>query len=214
MAWGSKIVRLARRLGIATENSHRYYLFGWEGNERYRVHAELGDAFTLVTPGGNWIHIADPEALKCPQQFGRNLEQLAVYGKNLSTTEGKEWQKHRKITAATFTERNNELVWQSSLSQAQNMLDYWIRRAPQPVRSVADDCKTFTLNVLAAALFSKTYPFEGKEESEHRRNQTTDQANKTNQSDMYRDSLSKILQNIIPIFIFGGEKLKNSSWLP
>ncbi|KAF2806680.1 cytochrome P450 [Mytilinidion resinicola] len=211
MVWGSKLVRLARRLGIATDSFDRYYLFGWEGNERYRVHAELGDAFTLVTPGGNWIYIADPDAiwdtLKRPHEFGRNLEQLAVlnvYGKNLSTTEGQEWQKHRKITAATFTEKNNELVWQSSLSQAQGMLDYWVHRAPEPVRSVADDCRTFTLNVLAAALFSKPYPFEG-------RNEPTDT---TDESYQYRDSLSKILQNIILIVIFGGEKLRTSKWMP
>ena len=61
MAFGSDIVRLARRLGIATENFNRFYLFGWDANERYRVHAELGDAFTLVAPGGYWIYVAEPK---------------------------------------------------------------------------------------------------------------------------------------------------------
>jgi hypothetical protein len=88
MAFGSDIVRLARRLGIVTENFDRFYLFGWDANERYRVHAELGDAFTLAAPGGHWIYVADPKAvwdiLKRPRDFGRNVEQLAilnVYGK-------------------------------------------------------------------------------------------------------------------------------------
>ncbi|KAF2122013.1 cytochrome P450 [Lophiotrema nucula] len=195
MAWGSKLVRLARRLGIATENFDRFYLFGWEGNERYKVYAQLGDAFTLVTPGGNWIYVADPdavwEALKRPREFGRNLEQLAVldvYGRSLSTTEGQEWQKHRKITAATFTEKNNEFVWHSSLAQAKGMLEYWMHRAPQPVRSVAEDCKTFTLNVLAAALFSKPYPFEGLEEMQQRRSEPSENSDGAYQ---YRDSLSR-----------------------
>jgi cytochrome P450 len=218
MAFGSDIVRLARRLGIATENFDRFYLFGWDANERYRVHAELGDAFTLVAPGGNWIYVADPKAawdiLKRPRDFGRNVEQLAVlnvYGKNLSTTEGHEWQKHRKVTAATFTERNNELVWQSSLSQGHSMLQYWLQRAPQPVRSVADDCKTFTLNVLAAALFTKPYPFEGQEEMKKRHTSVEDPSDDSHQ---YRDSFSKILRGIILIAIFGGETLKRSSWMP
>ncbi|KAF2874783.1 cytochrome P450 [Massariosphaeria phaeospora] len=216
MVWGSKLVRLCRRLGIAGEKLDRFYLFGWEGNERYRVHAELGDVFAVVAPGGIWVYIADPDAvwdaLKRPHEFGRNLEQLAVlnvYGKNLSTTEGHEWQKHRKITVATFTERNNELVWTSSLNQAKGMLDYWVDRAAQPVRSVADDCKTFTLNVLAAALFSKPYPFEGQDEAELRR-----AAGGMDDSYQYRDSLSQILRNIILIAIFGGETLKNSAWMP
>ncbi|KAH8690389.1 cytochrome P450 monooxygenase-like protein [Phaeosphaeriaceae sp. PMI808] len=218
MAFGSDIVRLARRLGIATENFDRFYLFGWDANERYRVHAELGDAYTLVAPGGCWIYVADPKAawdiLKRPRDFGRNVEQLAVlnvYGKNLSTTEGHEWQKHRKVTAATFTERNNELVWQSSLSQGHGMLQYWLRRAPQPIRSVADDCKTLTLNVLAAALFTKPYPFEGQKEMKKRHASVEDPSDDSHQ---YRDSFSKILRGIILIAIFGGETLRTSSWIP
>jgi cytochrome P450 len=218
MAFGSDIVRLARRLGIASENFDRFYLFGWDANERYRVHAELGDAFTLAAPGGNWIYVADPKAvwdiLKRPRDFGRNVEQLAVlnvYGKNLSTTEGHEWQKHRKITAATFTERNNELVWSSSLSQGHGMLRYWLERSPQPIRSVADDCKTFTLNVLAAALFTKPYPFEGQEEMKNRHTSMQDPSDDSHQ---YRDSFSRILRGIILIAIFGGNTLKKSSWMP
>jgi len=217
MACGSDIVRLARRLGVATSNFDRFYLFGWDANERYRVHAELGDAFTLVSPGGNWIYVSDPNAawdiLRRPRDFGRNVEQLAVlnvYGKNLSTTEGHEWQKHRKVTAATFTEKNNELVWQSSLVQGHQMLAYWLHRAPLPIRSIADDCKTFTLNVLAAALFTKPYPFEGQEEMQKRRSKASDLSNDSHQ---YRDSFSKILRGIIPIAIFGSETLRTSSWM-
>ncbi|KAH3960594.1 hypothetical protein HBI04_173500 [Parastagonospora nodorum] len=218
MAFGSNIVRLARRLGIATENFDRFYLFGWEANERYQVHAELGDAFTLVAPGGYWVYVADPKAvwdvLKRPRDFGRNIKQLEVlnvYGKNLSTTEGHEWQKHRKITAATFTERNNELVWQSSLSQGHSMLQYWLDRAPKPIRSVANDSKTFTLNVLAAALFTKEYPFEGQEEMKKRH---TSIENPSDDSHQYRNSFSRILRGIILIAIFGGETLRKSSWMP
>lgn len=216
MAWGSKAVRLCRCWGIATEKFDRFYLFGWEANERYRVHAELGDIFMVVSPGGNWLYIADPDAvwdtLKRPHGFGRNLEQfgfLDIYGKNLSTTEGQDWQRHRKVTASAFTDRNNELVWESALAQAKGMLDYWMHRSSQPVRSVADDTKTFTLNVAAAALFSKPYPFEGVEESNDRRT-----SGKANDASRYRDSLSGILKNIIPIAVFGSKTLKESSWLP
>ncbi|KAF1828349.1 cytochrome P450 [Decorospora gaudefroyi] len=219
MAFGSSIVRLARRYNLATSNFSRFYLFGWDANERYHMHAELGDAFTLVSPGGNWIYVAEPKAcwdiLKRPRDFGRNLEQLKVldvYGKNLSTTEGHEWQKHRKITAVTFTERNNELVWSSSLEQGQGMLRYWLERSPQPIRSVADDCKTFTLNVLAASLFSKPYPFEGQEEMKARH--TSIENPSDDDSHQYRDSFSRILRGIILIAIFGGETLKTSSWMP
>ncbi|KAJ4345950.1 uncharacterized protein N0V89_012086 [Didymosphaeria variabile] len=77
--------------------------------------------------------------------------------------------------------------------------------------SVADDCKTFTLNVLAAALFTKPYPFEGQEEMEKRHAGSVDPSDDSYQ---YRDSFSKILRGIIPIAIFGGETLRTSSWMP
>lgn len=66
--------------------------------------------------------------------------------------------------------------------------------------------KVFTLNVLAAALFDKTYPFKGHAET---------QATMETQDDsfQYRDSLSKILAYIIPIFIFGARGLQ-SWWTP
>ncbi|KAF2450132.1 cytochrome P450 [Karstenula rhodostoma CBS 690.94] len=197
MAFGSNLVRLVRRFELTTGHFDRFYLFEWDADERYRVHAEFGDAFTLVSPCGNWIYISDPKAawdvLRRPRDFGRNVEQLAVlnvYGTNLSTTEGHEWQKHRKITAATFTERNNELVWQSS---------------------VADDCKTFTLNVLVAALFMKPYLFEGQEEMNQRHAGSVDPSDDSHQ---YRDSFSKILRGIIHIAVFGGETLRSSFWMP
>lgn len=84
------------------------------------------------------------------------------------------------------------------------MLRYWVEK--QPIRTIADDTKVFTLNVLAAALFDKVYPFEGALEAK-----TT--AHKDNDSYIYRDSLSKILSNIVLIFIFGANGLK-AWWTP
>ncbi|KAF2732518.1 cytochrome P450 [Polyplosphaeria fusca] len=196
VAFGSGTVRFARRLGTATEHFDRFYLSGWDANKRCRVHAELGDAFILVAPGGFWIYVAELTAawdvLKRPRDFDRNVEQLAVlnvYGKNLSTTEGHEWQKRRKVTAATFTERNNELVWQSSLLQSH---DFYSQRT-------------------GSRSFTKPYPFEGQEEMKKRHASVQDPSDDSHQ---YRDSFSKILRGIILIAIFGGETLRNSSWMP
>lgn len=41
----------------------RYNFRGWELSDRYQSHQELGDAFVLVTPGRNWLYIADPDTL-------------------------------------------------------------------------------------------------------------------------------------------------------
>jgi hypothetical protein len=137
MLFGSSIVLKSRALNIASWNFRRFHTFGWEANERHRVHQELGPSFVLVTPGGNWLCVSDAsvftEVLHRRTDFRRNMEQFAVlnvYGKNLSTTDDEEWQKHRKITSITFTEKNNELVWRQSLSQARGMLSYWLERKP------------------------------------------------------------------------------------
>lgn len=148
MVFGSTIVRKCRALNIGTSNFWRFYHFGWEANQRHTVHQELGDVFMLVSPGGNWLCVSDSEVaydvLRRRADFRRNFEQFAVlnvYGTNLSTTDDEEWQKHRKVTAITFTERNNELVWKESVSQATGMLQYWTKRSVQPVKTFADDTK-------------------------------------------------------------------------
>ncbi|KAM3073504.1 hypothetical protein ACMFMG_004599 [Clarireedia jacksonii] len=149
------------------------------------------------------------EILQRRTDFRRNMEEMAVldvYGKNLSTMDDQEWQQHRKMTAVTFTEKNNEQVWYQSLVQANGMLQYWTERAEQLVISTNKDTKVLTLNFLAAALFNKVYPFEGYVEEKRKGDAHDD-------SYQYRDSLSTILSSIIQIFIFGEEGLK-SKWLP
>lgn len=211
MMFGSSIVRRCRALGIGTPNFWRFYMFAWEANDRYRIHQELGKVFMQVTPGGNWVSISDPEVIddiiRRPKDFRRNMDQFEVvnvYGKNLSTTDGDEWKKHRKVTAVTFTEKNNELVWRQTLAQAKGMLEYWIEH--QPIRTLGEDTKVFTLNVLAAAVFNKSYPFEGSAAA-------TTGAHARDESYEYRDSMSKLLNYVIPIYIFGEKGLK-AWWVP
>lgn len=41
----------------------RYNWRGWELEDRYRSHQEMGDMWVLVTPLKNWVYVNDPEAL-------------------------------------------------------------------------------------------------------------------------------------------------------
>ncbi|TEY81017.1 hypothetical protein BOTCAL_0035g00100 [Botryotinia calthae] len=213
LLYGSSIVRLCRRFGIASENLTRIYSHGWEANKRSQIHIDYGDAFILAHPGGVQLCVADAsliyEILQRCTDFRRNMEEMAVlnvYGKNLSTTDDQEWQQHRKMTTVTFTERNNELVWQQSLAQANGMLEYWTQNEQQPIRSTHQDTKTFTLNDLAAALFNQVYPFEKPEAGKTH-------SHEGDKSYQYRESLSTILSSIIQIFVFGEQGLK-AWWTP
>ncbi|KAJ4344829.1 uncharacterized protein N0V89_012573 [Didymosphaeria variabile] len=170
MIFSPLIVRIATYLPF-TASFIKKYRRGWECRERYRTHEEHGELFTICTPGGNYVKIGNFEVaddiLRRKDDFGRDLEAFAVlniYGKNLATTEGKEWMRHRKVAAVTFTEKNAELVWGEALKEASQMLVYWVERAKKPIRTLAQDTQIFSLNVLAAALFDRSYPFEGREE--------------------------------------------------
>ncbi|KAF2440884.1 cytochrome P450 monooxygenase-like protein [Karstenula rhodostoma CBS 690.94] len=195
------------------------YRRGWECRERYRTHEEHGELFTICTPGGNFVKIGNFEVaddiLKRKDDFGRDLEAFAVlniYGKNLATTEGKDWMRHRKVAAVTFTEKNAELVWGESLKEASQMLVYWMERAKKPIRTLAQDTQIFSLNVLAAALFDRSYPFEGRQESKLREEATSSETK--DGAFGYRDSIATILHMIVPIMVFGERKLRDSWWLP
>jgi cytochrome P450 len=233
LLYGSSFVRFCERLGIASENLSRIYSFGWEANTRADVHEYVSsDVILVVHPGGLQLCVANAgviyDILQRRTDFRRNMEEMAilnVYGKNLSTTDDQEWQRHRKMTSVTFTEKNNQLVWKQSLIQAKGMLsdllatnynrlftrlsgliDYWTKRSQQPIRSSSEDTKVLTLNVLAAALFNKVYPFEGHAEESGNRHVD-------DKSYLYRSSLSTILNSVIQIFILGEEGLK-AWWTP
>jgi hypothetical protein len=72
----------------------RFCYTGWEFKDKSRAHVELGDAFTSVTPGKNWVYLCNAEAVneiirrERQGEFARPVEMLAmldVFGPNLST---------------------------------------------------------------------------------------------------------------------------------
>ena len=79
------------------------------------------------------------------------------------------------------------------------------RKKHGPVTTVTTDTKVFTLNVLAAAIFNKNYPFEA--------DGAISGSSAEDDSYQYRDSLSTILSSIIQIFVFGEQGLKKW-WIP
>ncbi|CAD6574401.1 MAG: hypothetical protein ASARMPRED_006689 [Alectoria sarmentosa] len=185
----------------------RFNWRGWEIQDRYRAHQELGDAFVFVTPGKNWLQLCNAEALADVFQrrddFVRPIEMLDmlnVFGPNLGTTEGQQWQRHRKVTAACFNEQNNVLVWSESVRQATEMLEYWSSKPA--ISSVADDVRTLSLHVLSSAGFGKSYPFRGSDEDMG-----------DNDSSSYQNSLKLILDNCIPLMALGPQNL-SKPWLP
>ena len=55
-----RVLRYVKRI-FGESTFTRYNWMGWELNDRYHSHHELGDVFMLVTPGRNWLYIGHPD---------------------------------------------------------------------------------------------------------------------------------------------------------
>ncbi|KAL8796096.1 MAG: hypothetical protein Q9195_001428 [Heterodermia aff. obscurata] len=111
---------------------------GWSFDDKHALHDELGDAFIVVTPGGNEVVIANPET---------------------AHVEGEDWQRHRRLTAPSFNEKVSALVWDEALRQAQDMAFSWYGMGAKGTRAIMEDTATLSLHVLTSAGFGKSYPF-------------------------------------------------------
>ena len=89
---------------------------------------------------------------------------LDIFGPNVGTVEGHDWQRHRKITCSAFNEQTYETVWNESLRQADGILKWWTSQGSDPMTTTAKDVRALSLNVLANVGFRKDYPFVGRAE--------------------------------------------------
>ena len=176
----------------------RCTFMGWTFDDKYALHEELGDLFSVVSPGGIEVVVADPDAAYAVLARRKDFikpavmyEQLNVFGPNLNTVEGEDWQRHRRLTAPSFNEKTSSLVWDEASRQARDMVESWYRMGSDGTRNTVGDTATLALHVLTSAGFGISYAF-GQGVQTLRPGHTM----------TYRDSLSLCLQNIITFSIF------------
>ncbi|KAL8649722.1 MAG: hypothetical protein Q9226_005458 [Calogaya cf. arnoldii] len=114
-----------------------------------------------------------------------------MFGPNISTVEGSDWQRQRKLTATPFNEQKSSSVWSESLRQASDMLQTWTSYGSDGTNQSAEDVRTLAINVLAFAGFQKSYPFKSLQQTD-----TTERTLST-----YRDALAIILQNVLILLV-------------
>lgn len=103
------LIRLPFRLGEWVD----FLKFGWVYADRNRLHRELGPAFVIVTPASLVVILGDELAIEDvlsrrkdyikPPSIYRSLD---LFGPNVDSVNGEDWQRHRKITSPPFNERN------------------------------------------------------------------------------------------------------------
>ncbi|KIJ50891.1 hypothetical protein M422DRAFT_134986, partial [Sphaerobolus stellatus SS14] len=50
---------------------------------------------------------------------------LGFFGHSIIIADGQEWKKHRKFTAASFSERNNRLDWDETIRTVNDLIESW-----------------------------------------------------------------------------------------
>lgn len=186
----------------------------WAYRVGYNPFTEAGaDVFLCVSPNQTQAFVADAEVItqittrrndfpKPLHMYGR----LNIYGRNVVSTEGSDWRMHRKLTAPSFSDKNNELVFLESLHHAQSLLRLWTGPGGSGNKSVIDpaiDTMRFALYVISRAGFGVRVAWPHEEEEQ----QAGDEAkidpllvgskippgHKMN----YREALSVLLENIM-----------------
>ena len=142
------------------------------------------DLFWIIGFGGEReLYVCDKdvveEVLKRHRSFIKNPAMYGVlefFGANVNTLNGKDWERHRRITVPPFNERNSGMVWDEAGRQARMMLDDWrsmggdrgedgngdkgrTERRGRVVRTTQEDCMTLALHVLIRAGFGLRYDF-------------------------------------------------------
>ncbi len=184
---------------------------GWQFDDKHALHSQLGPIFTIVTPGGNEVIVADPSATHTIFAQRKNFikpaimyDQLNIFGPNVNTVEGDDWQRQRKLTAPNFNESISKRVWEETTRQVEEMVEIWISAGQNGTREVARDTATVALHVLTAVGFGLVYPFHSGLSKLH------DEKGHTMN---YREALQTCLGNIITFSILSKKTLQ-SSWMP
>jgi len=76
------------------------------------------------------------------------------FGANTLTTEGSEWQIHRKVVVKSFTEQNNKLVWKETVDAMLELFALWETEGQGEearIQDISELTRDITLMVISAA---------------------------------------------------------------
>jgi cytochrome P450 len=184
---------------------------GWALEHRYHPHAELGPLFAIVSPRKTEFALADPvageEVLAQWKTWTKSEELYKIFetfGRNVNSAGVSEWPRHRKIVSHGFKESNIKIVWETSMRQAELVGRAWETREEVSCGDLETDAGTFSLLVLAAALWGEEHDFG--EETGLGSKKLPEGHGMT-----YKDALRYIMEQILLVIMF--DALVLPEWL-
>ncbi|KAL2126862.1 hypothetical protein VTI74DRAFT_11705 [Chaetomium olivicolor] len=119
------------------------------------------ETFLVVYPGGITLFSQNAEVIhKMTQRREAFPKDVALYdvlrqfGNNVLTTEGALWRLHRKVTSASFNEKNAAHTFAEAINQTRGMLDFWFGAkgektgTTETIKSLEHDTMTWALNII------------------------------------------------------------------
>ncbi|KAK3903228.1 cytochrome P450 [Staphylotrichum tortipilum] len=133
--------------GYSTGQKH----FEMLGSETFLVASPT--TLQLYTQSAEVIHTMTQRREIFPKDVAKYTV-LDMFGSNVLTTEGALWRMHRKITSASFNEKNAAHTFAEAISQTRGMLDMWFGPEGEktgrtgPIRTLEHDTMTWALNII------------------------------------------------------------------
>lgn len=113
----------------------------------------------IISPGRIICYTENAEAIhqitSKREAFSKPTEVYAIlgqYGQNVLTLEGASWRMHRKITSASFNEKNAAMVFTESINQTQGLINMWLGAdglGNKTFKSTERDTASLTLKIIA-----------------------------------------------------------------
>ncbi|TFK73973.1 cytochrome P450 [Pluteus cervinus] len=89
---------------------------------------------------------------------------LSFFGRNIVGSEGEEWKRYRKIAAPAFSERNNRMVWETSVKVVEDMFNLvWRDQDTISVDHCVDVTLPIALFIIGVAGFGRKVSWEDDE---------------------------------------------------
>jgi cytochrome P450 len=85
---------------------------------------------------------------------------MGIFGPNLITQNGDDWQRSRKIVAPLLNERISDLVWKESSKQANDMVDHFLATAQGKTDETLGGLRSIAIHVLGSAGYGVSQPWK------------------------------------------------------
>ncbi|KAB5525756.1 cytochrome P450 [Coniochaeta sp. 2T2.1] len=129
----------------------------WEYREGQKAW-ELGDNFLVVGPGAISLFSRNAETVHQVtarrELFPKDTTDysiLRLFGENVLTAEGSVWRMHRKVTAASFNEKNAAHTFAESINQTRGLIAKWLGpdgKGNKTIVTAERDTMTLALNII------------------------------------------------------------------